>query len=189
MKLSKRVWIFLAVGIFVIAFAGLNMAYSKQDEEQSRLNEELSLAQLRLEKQPAPQLSSRQAELESRLAQLETQLKNAKGSLSQSIQSIEATHTLFDVAETCGVEIIEIRSLGLTSKKLEGLPCSVLTLTAKAEGDVSKLISFILELSENFPTGAVETVEIDVPEVTEGEGETEKPSANFKLCIHTYEGD
>ena len=189
MKLSKRVWIILAIGIFVIAFAGINMAYSKQDEEQSRLNEELSLAQLRLTKQPSPQLSSRQTELESQLAQLETQLKNVKGGLFQSIESIEATHTLFNAAETCGVEIIEISSLGLTSKELEGLPCSVLTLTAKAEGEVSKLISFILKLSEEFPTGVVETVEIDVPEVTEEEEETEKPSANFKLCIHTYEGD
>jgi len=198
MKLSKTAWIVLTVSIFAIAFASLNTAYSRQGQEQSRLNEELSLVQLRLTKYSPEELSSQQRELESQLARAESQLEATKASLSQSIQSIEATDTLFEVAEAYGVEIIEISSLGLTSKTLEGITCSVLTLTAKAEGDVPNLINFTLELSKNFPTGVVESVEISVPEATEEEGETGeeeteeelgKPSANLRLCIYTYEGD
>ncbi len=194
MKLSKTTRIFLAIGIFVILVASLSMAYSQQSQEQSRLNQELSLAQLRLDKYSPDKLPSQQRELESQLAQAEAQLKNAKASLSQSIESIEVTNTLFAVAEACDVEIIEINSPGPTSKELEGVTCSVLSLTVKVEGDVPKLINFIHKLSWKFPTDVVESVEINVPEVTEEEGETgeeelEKPSANLKLCIHTYEGD
>lgn len=192
MKLSKKAWIFLAVGIFVIAVASLNMAATQQGQEQSRLDEELSLAQQRLKKLASQQPSIQPEELESQLAQVEAQLKTAKASLAQSIQSIEVTDTLFEVAETYGVEIIDIESPGVTSLTLEGLTCSALTLIVTAEGDVDNLINFVLELSEEFPTGVVESVEINVPEVseeTEEEVETVKPSANLKLCIYTYEGD
>jgi len=192
MKLSKKAWIFLAVGIFVIAVASLNMAATQQGQEQSRLDEELSLAQQRLKKLASQQPPTQPEELESQLAQVEAQLKNAKANLSQSIQSIEVTDTLFEVAETYGVEIIDIESPGVTSSTLEGLTCSALMLIVTAEGEVDNLINFVLELSQEFPTGVVESVEINVPEVseeTEEEVETVKPSANLTLCIYTYEGD
>ena len=192
MKLSRRAWIILLAGIFIIGLVSINTAYSKQDEERSRLNQELSVAQARLaqyapEQDSAQELASQQEELESQLVQIETQLKNVKANLSQSIQSIEVTDTLFKVAESCGVEITEIGSPGLNDEALEGLNCSMLMLTVKAEGSVLKLVNFILGLSDEFPTGVVEAVDINVPEVTEEE--TENPSANLELHIHTYEGD
>ncbi|GAH72300.1 unnamed protein product, partial [marine sediment metagenome] len=102
---------------------------------------------------------------------------------------IEVTDTLFKVAESCGVEITEIGSPGLNDEALEGLTCSVLMLTVKAEGSVLKLVNFILGLSDEFPTGVVEAVDINVPEVTEEEEEAEPPSVNLELHIHTYEGE
>ncbi|MBA7650274.1 hypothetical protein ES703_58077 [subsurface metagenome] len=194
MKLSRRAWIILLAGIFIIGLVSINTAYSKQDEERSRLNQELAVAQARLA-QYAPEqdsvqvLASQQEELESQLVQIETQLKSVKADLAPSIQSIEVTDTLFKVAESCGVEITEIGSPGLNDEALEGLNCSVLMLTVKAEGSVLKLVNFILGLSDEFPTGVVEAVEINVPLVTEEEEGTENPSANLELHIHTYEGD
>lgn len=192
MKLSRRTWIILLAGIFIIGLVSINTAYSKQDEERSQLNQELSVAQARLaqyapEQDSAQELASQQEELESRLVLIETQLKSVKVGLAPSIQSIEVTNTLFKVAESCGVEITEIGSPGLNDEALEGLNYSMLILTVKAEGSVLKLVNFILGLSDEFPTGVVEAVEINVPEVTEEE--TEPPSANLELHIHTYEGD
>lgn len=192
MKLSRRTWIILLAGIFIIGLVSINTAYSKQDEERSQLNQELSVAQARLaqyapEQDSAQELASQQEELESRLVLIETQLKSVKVGLAPSIQSIEVTNTLFKVAESCGVEITEIGSPGLNDEALEGFNYSMLILTVKAEGSVLKLVNFILGLSDEFPTGVVEAVEINVPEVTEEE--TEPPSANLELHIHTYEGD
>lgn len=192
MKLSRKAWIILLAGIFIVGLVSINMAYSEQDEEQSRLNQELSVAQARLaqyapEQDSAQELASQQEELESQLVLIETQLKSVKAGLTPSIQSIEVTDTLFKVAESCGVEITEIGSPGLNDEALEGLNCSMLMLTVKAEGSVLKLVNFILGLSDEFPTGVVEAVDINVPEVTEEE--TENPSANLELHIHTYEGD
>ena len=195
LKLSKKAWIVLAIGIFIIAFASLNMAYSQQGQEQIRINQELSLAQLRLARFSPEELSSQQQKLENRLAHTEWKLEVAKASLRQLIESIEVTDTLFEVAETSGVEIIEINSPGLTSEELEGVAYSILALTAKVEGNVPNLINFILELNRKFPTGVLESVEIVVPGVIEGETggeeieEPAKPSAKLELFIHTYEGD
>jgi len=205
MKVSKTALIFLGVGIFVILVAILGMTYSQQTQEQSRLNQELSLAQLRLKEYASQQLSSQQAELESQLTQLEARLEVVKAGLYQSIQSIEATETLYEVtetlyevAETSEVEIVEISSPGLTTEELEGVTLSVLSLAVTVEGDVRDLIDFIDAWTEKYPTGVVELVEITVLEATdeeteeeetEEEEEEEKFSAIVNLLIYTYEGN
>lgn len=191
MKLSKTALIFLGVGIFVILVAILGMTYSQQSQEQSRLNQELSLAQLRLEEYASQQLSSQQEELESRLTRLETRLRVTKNNLYQSIQSIEITETLYEVAKTSDVEIVEISSPGLANEELEGITYSFLRLAVTVEGDVRDLIDFIDAWTKEYPTGVVESVEITVPESPEDEEETaeELPSADIRLLIYTYEGD
>ena len=178
-KLSKAVLIFVAGGIFVILAASLGMAYIQQEQEQKQLPQQLSLAQASLTKYLPEELSARQRELESRLAQTESQLRAAKNSLRQSIESIEATDTLFEIAETCDVEITEVNSPGVTTKVLEGFTYSQLSLTVTVEGDVLNLIDFIYEWTHEYPTGVVKSVGITVPEVTEEEeGETgEEPQA------------
>lgn len=192
MKLSRKAQILLAVGIVVVLAASLFMTYYQQDQEQSRLNQELDVAQLRLA-QPSPEdFSSQQMELESRLAQIEPRLVAVKERLRQPIDSIEVTDTFFQVAETNEVEIIEIGIPGLGSEELDGGDYSVLLLTAVVEGDVSNLVDFVREVSRRFPTGILESVEILVPEVIEEEIEGEelaKPLANLSLLIYSYQGD
>lgn len=219
MRLSKITLIFLGVGIFAILAIGMGMAYAQQSREQSRLNEQLSLAQLRISNYSPQKLSSQLEGLKSELTQLETQLKDSKACLCQSVESIEATDTLFEIAEVCGVEIIGVSSPGLNSKEIEGIACPVLAVTVQIEGDVSNLIDFTLKLTGEFPTGVVQSVGINIPEVPEEaeaeemeeeqgeeeeseeeavgeeeeegieEEELEKPSATLVLLIHTYEGD
>ena len=201
MKLSKTSRLLIAIGIFVILLGGLGMAYGQQNVEKRQLERELSFAQLLLTRQStrlsSDTLSSQQRELEGRLVETESQIGAAIANLRQSIESIEVTDTLFETAQTCDVEITEINSPGVTSDRLGGLICSVISLELDVRGDVSNLINFVFELSKEFPTGVVEWVEIDIPVVTEVEGEAaegeeeevREPSANLQLRIHTYEGD
>ena len=195
MKLSKTSLIFLIIGVFIILAGSLGMSYFGQSKEQSLVEEEAAVAQLRLEKLPnQKQFSSQKEELESQLAKAETQLKAAKMSLYQLPESIEATDTLFVLAENSQVEVTEISSQGPGTETLGGVTLSVLSLTVTIEGDILNLIAFIYNWTEEYPTGMATWVEITVTElVEEEEGEEEVveeiPSAIINLFIYSYEGD
>ena len=196
MKLSKRMLIVLAVGAFIIVFAVLGMTCSQRVNEQDELNEQLSLAQLRLKGVQPEQLSSQQAELEGQLSQATSQFEAVKDILSQPIGSITISSILFEIAEAHGLEVTEVTSPGPDSESLEGVTCSVISLTAKVEGDVHNLVSFVAKLNSHFTTGVVKSVEINIPETTdegEGEGEEEeqekeKASADIQLVVYTHQG-
>jgi hypothetical protein len=190
MKLSKKAQVVLGVGIFVVLAGSLLMTYLQQGQEQSLLNQELDVAQLRLDKHPLDEFSFQIRELEWRLAQAESRMSATKDSLRQpeSVNSIEATETLLQVIEAQGLEIIEISSPGLSSEDLEGSAYSVLVLTVVVEGDVPELVHFISVLSSKFPTGVLESIDIIDPAVAEGEAGSTEPSASLSLRIYSYEG-
>jgi len=183
MRLGKTARILLGVGIFAILMANLVMAYLGQGEEQDRLSQELSSAELLLDKQEADfaseKLSLRVPILESQLTRFDSELNTVKTELHRSIESTKATETCFDIAEATEVEIVGCSSQNSTTVDMEGVNLSILSLTVVAEGDISELVDFILELSGQFPTGVQESVEIDV----------EQQSATVTMSIHTYEGD
>ena len=131
------------------------------------------------------QLGATGADFPKLIASLHRQLDAAKAILSQPIGSIVASDTLFNIAETCGVEVTEISSSGSAGGELEGIACSVLPLTARVEGDIPNLINFIIKLNGDFTTGAVKSVDISVSENTT----EERSSANIQLLVYTYQGD
>ena len=185
MKISKTSWLLLAVGISIITLAGLGVTRARQLHEQDRVNEELSLVRQRLNGFQLEELRFQQEELEKQISQTISQLEADKTTLSRPIGSIVASDILFDIAETCGVEVTEISSSGLITDDLEGIACSVLTLTAHIEGDVPNLVDFITKVNGDFMTGTVKSVDMNVSENTT----EERPSANIRLHIYTYQGD
>ena len=185
MKISKTSWLLIAIGVFMITMVSLGAVRYQQVNRQNQLNEELALAEMKLNEVKLEQLSDRQGELEEQLSQTISQLGAARAIFSQPNGSIIASGILFDIAEAYGVEVIEISSPGLTSAELEGIPCSVLTLTVRVEGDVPALVTFITKLNGYLRTGVVQSVAISIPEMTSGE----KSSANIRLVVYTYQGD
>ena len=185
MKLSKKSWLILIVGIAIAIFAGLWLARGQQVDEQEQLHEELSIVAMRLNGLQGEEISSQQGELERQLSQTISQLETAKAVLSQSTGSITVSGTLFDIAEATGVEITEISSSGLSSDSLEGINFLALPLTITVEGDVADIISFVGSLNHDFKTGIVKSVEISIPETTS----EETVSANIQLHIYIFQGD
>lgn len=185
MKLSKKSWLILIVGIAIAIFAGLWLARGQQVDEQEQLHEELSIVAMRLNGLQGEEISSQQGELEKQLSQTISQLETAKAALSQSTGSIAVSGALFDIAEAIGVEITEISSSHLSSDSLGGITCSVLPLTITVEGDVADIISFVGSLNHDFTTGIVKSVEISIPETTS----EETVSANIQLHIYIFQGD
>ena len=184
MRLRKRTWLVIAIGVFVIALISLGMLRYQQVGEQNQLNKQLALIQSRLGEVKLEELSSRQAELEEQLRQATSQFEAVKTVLSQPVGSITATSTLFDIARAHGLEVTEVTSPGPTSGSLEGITCSVLSLTVKVKGDVPNLISFVTKLNSHFTTGVVKSIIITIPETTSGE----KASAEIQLVVYTYQG-
>lgn len=184
-KLTKTGWIILSAGILIIALASLWTIRSQQLQEQAQLEEELSLAEMKLNGFQPDELTFRQQELESHLSETLSQFETAKATLSPPIESINLTDSLFEIAKSCAVEITELSSPGLTSEYLDDIDYTVLPLTVKLEGDVTNLINFVSEVIGNFTTGVVNSVEMSIPGTTD-EGE---PSVIINLAIYTYEGD
>lgn len=178
MKLSKTSWLLLAIGVFITTFASLGTVCSQQVHQQNQLNEELTLAELKLN-------GFQREASETQLSQTLSQLETAKATLSQPIGSVATTSILLDVAEAYSAEVTEISSSDLASADLEGIPCSALTLTARVVGDVPNLVSFITKLNDDLGAGAVKSVVISIPEVTS----EEKASASIQLVVYTYQGD
>ncbi len=161
MKLTKKKWLFLGIGIFVLVSAGLGRVWAQRVQEQEQLKQELSLAQLRLTKSAdMQQLSSRQEELQTRLIQLPLQVTSAKASLSQSLETIEVDETLFGIAEISGVQLRIISSSPPTDIKLDGIPYSVLHQSLQIEGSEGNILDFIRKCTEKFPTGMATSVQI-----------------------------
>ena len=185
MKLTKASWLLLTIGILVITFVSLGAARSQRLNEAKQVSDELAVAELRLSKLELKELYSQQEKLETQLNQTTSQLETAKTMLSQPNESIIISDAVFRIAEACGVEVIEISSSSLTNEDLERISCSGLPLATTVRGDVPNLISFIIKLNNDFTTGVVKSVQINIPEVAEGD----EPSANIMMVIYTYEGD
>ncbi|MFC2003460.1 hypothetical protein ACFLV4_05915 [Chloroflexota bacterium] len=216
-KLTKTSLLLLLAGVLVIALAGLGMAYSQQTRQQSSLDQELAQAQLILTKSSPDELSTQKDGLEKKLVEATSQLETLKSALSTTVESIESSDSLFNIAENCDVEIVAIKSSAPTNEKLNGAGYSTISLTVKLEGDVFNIMRFIYNWTEECPTGVVKSVRVNVPKVTgeeeevaEGEGETgeeeevetseeeeeevgeieaetQKPSADITLIIYTYQ--
>ena len=185
MKISKTSLLILGTGIFVIAFASLGLINSQRLQEQSQLNDELAIAETRLNKLQLEGLASNKERLEMQLEQTISQFEAAKATLSQPNLAIDVSDNLYSIAEACGVEITNLSSTGLTNDDLESITTSVLPFTTAVGGNVSNLIYFVTRLNGDFVTGAVKSVQITTSNTTSDNGS----SANIRLVVYSYEGD
>ncbi len=185
MKLSKTSWILLTAGIFIIVFTSLGVVLYQRLNHQSHLEDELKLAQRKLDGVQLESLSRQQADLEARLDEIVSGSEDAKAALSQTVTSTAVSNRLFDIAATYDVTITELSSTGLAPEELEGVGCSALPFTGQVEGDLADIVSFVVRLNNDLTTGVVQSVAITVPETSNGENAT----ASLALVIYTYQGD
>ena len=146
-------------------------------------------------------------ELEKRLTETISRLASLKNDLSPLVQSIEVSDSLFDIAETCGVEVTSVRSSLPSNEKLNGARYSALSLTVTLEGDVPNMLRFVRDWTKEYHTGVVKSVNVKATGISDemvGEAieeeedsiedeipgaESEKPTADVQFIIYTYQGD
>jgi len=182
MKLSKKSWLFIALGIFLIALVGLWMVYSQQSGIQNQLNEELALVKSRLGSIHIESLAEERIVLEQQLDETLAQSEVAREKLSQPMNSIIINDILFGTAAVHSVNITEISAPVASEVVLDGVSCLTFPLTARVEGELDNLISFITELNGDFATATVKSVNIDIPQ----SGGDRKSSVSLQMVFYTY---
>jgi hypothetical protein len=183
MKLSKKSYLFIGVGIFLIALAGLWTVYSQNSGEEKQLKEEFAQAKTRLNSIQVEQLAGQQGELEQQLKDTLAQSKTARKTLSEPMNSIIITDILFVTAESNSVNITEINSSGMSDVQLEGVPCRMLPLTANIKGEVENLVDFIAQLNDNLANGVVRSIIMNIPDAAG----SETPTATIQMVVFTSE--
>ena len=190
MKISKASWLILIAGVVFVTFASLGIAGAKQMSEQGELNDELSIAERRVDTLQLEQLTLEQEEFQKKLEQVHAESEAVKDKLRFSNESIDVTDFLFEIAQLTNVTILNVSSPGLSSTDLEAIPCTAQSLSVIAEGEVSDLIAFVTRLNNDFTTGLVQSADISIPEESEEEEDGESlPAVQVRLIVYSYEGE
>ncbi len=184
MKLSKRTGLVVAAVVLVIVLFGVGRAYFQQVGEQKQVKEQLALAQSRLSGVQLEELSSKKTELEKQLSRTTLELETAKATLPQSLEDLDVSTTLFDLAKAYSVEVTGITFSSTANETLEGVIWSVTSLTIRLEGDAPNLVGLITKLNSRFATGVIKAIAITIPQMNS----EERASADIRLAIYTYQG-
>jgi hypothetical protein len=185
LKISKTSWLILSAGIFIVVITALGLTRSQQLKEQSQLDEELSVAEMRLGSLEVKQLRQQHDELLGRLDESNVQLTMAKDGLRQTVESIDVTDEFFKIAQSCDVEISSITTSGIQIENLEAISCAMITLGAVVKGEVPNIINFVISLNSDFTTGVVKSVQISIPNTADEKDST----INMQMVVYAYKGD
>jgi Tfp pilus assembly protein PilO len=192
MRLSRTAWLILVIGILVIALGSLYTVYSRQVSEQQGLAASLSQAQARLPKVIADRQAA-EAELtqwQGKLAEATSLLAKSQAQFPGSAESIEYGEVLYEIADSCDLEVMSLTASEPSEKKVEDVTYTVTTFEVEVRGEVDDILDFISDIAtrEYFTGATVELVNIKVPEPAEGEEETELPTATISLVGYSYKG-
>ena len=185
MNVSKKTWLVIGTGVFIIALVAMGIISFRQVYEKNRLNKLLASSQSVLQRNQLESMSSQQTDLEERLNRTTPEFEAVKAKLSQPVSSTTAAAALFDVTEAYGLVVTEMTSSSQTNGSVGGATLSAMSMTARVEGDVSKMADFIAALNNFLKTSAIKSVELTIPETTNGDN----ASASIQLVIYTYRGE
>ena len=184
MKLSKKSWMFISIGLFLIGMVGLWMIYSEQSAVEKQLEEELALVNSKVDSIELEQLAQKPGELEQQLDKTLAQSQTARETLSQPMNSIIMSDILFNTAEANSVNIDAISSSAANKVDLDGVPCLALPVTVSVKGGLHQLVDFVTELNGKYPIAEVNTFNVQIPYTA---GNTTL-SASINMIIYSYEG-
>jgi len=179
MRISKKVWLIVAIVAIVIVLAVVYTTYSREVGERQQLSDRLKMAEARL-----PVLNAERQGLQDRLTQTQSSLDKSQAQFPEAVSSIEYDDDLFEIADDCNVDITRLTSSPPTAKKIGTITYSVSTLTMNVEGSIDDVLKFIkaIRTGDGFqlPWAA------DVTAVTMAYGEV--TTASIKLDIYGYSG-
>jgi len=185
LKLSKTSWLILSAGIFLVVLAGLGVTRSGQVKEQSRLEEELSISESRLEKMELTSLQTQMGKLQDQLDESESQLAEVKTRLRQTILSVDVTEKFFEVAKYSEAVVMTMGTSTIAKNTIAGVDCFTISLSATVTGDLNNMVDFIINLNQGYTTGYVKSVQISLNNIS---SEVSSGTANIQMITYSYKG-
>jgi Tfp pilus assembly protein PilO len=205
LKLSKSSWIFIVVGIILIAAVGLGMSRSQQTEQIESLKSRLAQAKQKLALVKNDDLIARKNELTLQLEGYNAQNESARQKLLSPEDSISTTDILLESAHKYGLLVSTMSSPGQSGNKLGEMECTTLPISLQVQGNIHDITNFICNLGLLFPTSIVKTVQLSTAEAVLASGPGASPesspapefipgfvpekntSASINLVIYSYE--
>ena len=186
LKLSKTSWLILSAGIFSVILVSLGVTRSGQLKEQNRLEEELTISTVRVEKIEMTDMRPQLDELERRLVEAESQRSEAAARLNQMIDSVDVTDKFFAIAGHSNVVINTISNSLLSPQSINGVNCATISIGAGISGDTSDIIDFIISLNDGYTTGYVQSAQINIGD--ESSDNNTLANASIQMIVYSYEG-
>jgi len=184
LKLSKTSWLILSAGVFIVVLVGLGLTRSQQIQEQTGLDEELSVTQKRLDNLQITELQEQQEQLQQRVDEREEELDEIKDRLRQPIASVDVTDEVFQIAEYSNVTIMSLSTTPISGGKLGGVSMSTISVVMSVTGHSSDVINFVINLNHGLTTGVVQMATISIPE----DEVEELSSASLNIIVYSYKG-
>jgi hypothetical protein len=159
-KFTKASWIFLIIGVLVIAAASLGMAHSQQIDQQKKLESDLASAKQKVAVLKMDDLVAQKSALVKQVGELGSQYKSTVSKIFNTRDSISTSEVILSTAREASVAIQDMKSGGATNGKLADIDCITLPVTIKVQGTLSSISDFVNALSVRFPTSVVNTVRV-----------------------------
>ena len=193
LKINKKTGLIAGIVIFLAAAGYLGLTTIQKIDEKTNLQTQLTTSQNKLVGIKLDSLSAQPADLQTELAQLSDNLTNVKTLLSNPITSANATAVLFDAAAKHGLSVSMVTSSDPTNESIQGITLSGITIKAKVEGALPKLVDFVAELNRRLTPSVIKSVEISVPTLSGSANMTasvtENTTANIEMVIYAYRGE
>jgi hypothetical protein len=159
-KITKMSLVFLVIGIIAIAGTILGMTRSQQAAQQEDLQNRLMVAKKRLNSVNNQILIDQRDTLNRQIAAYSKQKDSAQHALTSPDDSISASDTILATAKLYGLEIKSISSSGVSNGTWDGSNFSMLPITIRVYGDLRTISDFVCDLSQEFPSSMIETVQL-----------------------------
>jgi type II secretory pathway pseudopilin PulG len=178
MKLSKTVWLIVAIVIFAIVLGVLFSIYSGQAAELKELESGLNATQTE-----SKELEKELDDAGKTLTQAKSKLDESQAKFPESVKSIEYGEDLFEIADDSNVDLTSLSPRTPTSKKVGAVTYSVSLFTIVVKGNIDNILDFIEALRIGSEKDFQEPWSADLKVVNIGESQ-----ATITLDIYSYKG-
>ena len=139
MRLSRKFWIILGTGVFIVLIAVLASTYFQQVGERRELDDKLTVAQ----EDHLPGLVTEKETLESQLGSARSALDNSAAKYPQELHSIEYGEYLFEIAARSNVTLASLSFPRPSGRQVGAASFSVVALSLPISGSLADIFEFI----------------------------------------------
>lgn len=157
MKLSKKVWIIVGIGIIVVLLGIVFTVYFRQVREQQDLEDRLDAATAL-----SITLAADKEDLGNQLSQAQSLLATSQAQFPQAVESIEYGEYIFEIAEKCNLTLASLTFPKPTGRTQGSVTYSGVSLSLPVSGELADIFEFIdiIRTDPRFASTQVKSVNL-----------------------------